>query len=259
MAMSEVPEIEEASIAFPPPGASRAGLEALAAAAQEVLEIEVLLAKTGDSVVGELLKGAGTFYEWNHYPDGDVYDPETGSQFFYHAHPADERMGEHGHFHTFLRPAGMPEGMRPAPVPDLVMPEDDNDALSHLVGISMDSHGRAICLFTVNRWVTGEVWYAAEDVAHMLEVFEVTHTQPSWPVNRWLNALMRLYRSEITELVRQRDAAVAAWADKPLPIDEETGEPVTSVYESRELEITSFLNVSVLERWEALRAALEGA
>lgn len=259
MATTEAPGKGETRMSFPPESISQVELEELEAAAQEVLEIEVLLAKTGDNVVGELLKGAGTFYEWNHYPDGDVYDPETGSQFFYHAHPADERIGEHGHFHTFLRPEGMPDGVRPAPVPDLVLPEEDNDALSHLVGISMDAYGKAICLFTVNRWVTGEVWYAADDVSRMLDAFEVTHTQPSWPVNRWLNALMRLYRREIRQLIHERDAAISAWAEKPLPIDDETGEPISSVYENRDLEVTSLMSISVLERWEALRAILDGS
>jgi hypothetical protein len=256
MATTEAARVEESRFLFAPAGAGRAELEELLAAAEEALEIEVLLAKTGDNVVGELLKGTGTFYEWNHYPDGDVYDPETGGQFYYHAHPADERIGEHGHFHTFLRPAGMPDGVRPAPVPDLSLPEDENDALSHLAGISMDSYGKAICLFTVNRWVTGEVWYAAEDVIRMLDRFEITHTQPSWPVNRWLSALMRLYRMEIAQLLRDRDAVIAAWEKRPLPMDEDTGRPVSSVYESRELEVTSFLRISVPERWQALRAAL---
>src|SRR3546814_14192456 len=69
-----------------------------------------------DNLVGELLKNNGTFYEWDHYPPGDVYDHETHGQYYYHAHAADQRFdGEHGHFHTFVRPKGMPPGVRPAP------------------------------------------------------------------------------------------------------------------------------------------------
>jgi len=55
-------------------------MEAMAAAGEEVVEIHRLLAKTGDNVVGELLKHHGTFYEWDHYPPGDVYDHETHGQ-----------------------------------------------------------------------------------------------------------------------------------------------------------------------------------
>jgi len=42
-----------------------------------------------------------------------------------------------------------------------------------------------------------------------------------------------------------------------LPIDEDTGKPVSSVFENRELEITSLMNISVSDRWEVLRAALD--
>ena len=48
-------------------------------------------------------------YDGQTYHAGDVYDAETHAQFFYHAHPAEQRRsGEHGHFHCFLRPRGMP-------------------------------------------------------------------------------------------------------------------------------------------------------
>ncbi|TDI64124.1 MAG: hypothetical protein E2O90_10555 [Alphaproteobacteria bacterium] len=237
----------------------RDGLEDMVAAGEEVMEIERLLAKTEDNVVGELLKGQGTFYEWNHYPDGDVYDADTGSQFFYHAHPADERIGEHGHFHTFLRPVGMPTGVCPASLPDLQLPKDENDALTHLIGISMDSWGKATRLFTTNRWVTGEVWYGAEDVIAMAALFEIGHSQPSWPVNRWLNALFRLYLPDIEALVRERDTTMGAWKNQPLPIDEETGAPVSSVFENRQLEVTSYLKISVPDRLATVVSALEKA
>lgn len=40
---------------------SSGGLSRMATAAEEALEIAGLLAKTGDNVVGELIKNAGTF------------------------------------------------------------------------------------------------------------------------------------------------------------------------------------------------------
>lgn len=259
MAVTSATNVEESTFVPRLSEMDSDALQGMVAAGEEVIEIERLLAKTDDNVVGELIKDQETFYEWNHYPDGDVYDPDSGSQFFYHAHPADQRIGEHGHFHTFLRPVGMPDGVRPAAVPDLDLPEDENDALSHLIGISMDAWGKATGLFTVNRWVTGEVWYSGEDVVAMIERFEIGHTQPSWPVNRWLNAMFRLYRPEIVALVRARDATIRAWEGQPLPIDEETGARVSSLFENRELEVTSYLRISVLERLEATRSALEKA
>lgn len=215
-------------------------LQAMVEAAREVTNCQRVLAKTGDNVVGELLRGHGIFYEWRHYPPGDVYDPEFHAQYYYHAHPEDERYpGEHGHFHTFLRPLGMPEGVRPAPLADFRPPEDENDALSHLVGISMDRAGLPIRLFTTNRWVTGETWYRAADVVRMLDAFVIDHARPSWPVNRWLTALMRLFRPQIVALIHARDAEIARWQARY---------PGENVFEMRSLEVTSEMTISVEEQ-----------
>jgi hypothetical protein len=223
-------------------------LEAMAEAGREVLNIHRILSKTGDNVVGELLRGHETFYEWDHYPKGDVYDGETHSQYYYHAHPFAERFEEeHGHFHTFLRPKGMPPGVRPADVPGAEMPKDPNDALSHLIAIAMDKTGIPFRLFSVNRWVTGEVWYTASDVAVLLDYFKIDHAQPSWPVNRWITAMIRLFKPQIVELLEARDRMVEAWRDS---------HPEEDVYEDRDLEVTSFLDISIEEQTRAVARAL---
>ena len=225
-------------------------LETMAAAGAEVLEVHRVLAKTGDNIVGELLKHNGTFYEWDHYPPGDVYDHLTHGQYYYHAHAADQRFeGEHGHFHTFVRPKGMPWGIRPAKVPGFVAPEDPNDALSHLVAIAMTPGGLPFRLFTVNRWVTGEVWYRAEDVIRLLDVFAIDHAQPSWPVNRWVSAMVALFKPQIADLLRARDDKVAGWQDR---------NPDSDVFEDRDLEVTSFLDVSIDRQVQGVAQALLG-
>ncbi len=66
-------------------------LESMAEGGQEVIEVHRVLAKTGDNIVGELLRGHETFFEWDQYPPGDVYDSESHGQFYYHAHPPDQR------------------------------------------------------------------------------------------------------------------------------------------------------------------------
>ena len=230
----------------------RGELERMATAAHEVIDVQMRLNLTDDNVVGELIKNAGTFFEWNHYPDGDVYYAGSASQFFYHAHPADLRVGEHGHFHTFLRPAGMPEGVNPAPVDDYVAPKDANDALAHIIGISMDGFGAPICLFTTNRWVTGETWYSGPDIARMVDLFEVRHTQPSWPVNRWVSAMLRLFKPQILALISARDATVADWARSGKA-------PDGNVFEDRALEVTSYCHISIEAQARAIDAALEAA
>ncbi len=223
-------------------------LRAMAEAGQEIVDIYRMLAKTDDNVVGELLKGHETFYEWDHYPPGDVYDRESHGQFYYHAHPPVERFeSEHGHFHTFLRPKGMPPGVKPAPVPNYKKLDDPDDELSHLIAIAMTSDGFPFRLFSGNRWVTGEVWYTAADVITLLDCFMIDHAQPSWPVNRWITAMIRLFKPQIAELLGVRDRAVAAWAEE---------HPDRDVYEDRELEVTSYMDVSVEDHARAVARIL---
>ncbi len=222
-------------------------LRAMHEAGQRVKQACAVLAKTGDNVVGELLRHQGTFYEWDHYPTGDVYDGETHGQYYYHAHPAQTRGDEHGHFHTFLRPKGMPQGIKPLRVADYKRPKDKNDALSHLIGISMDRAGVPISLFTTNRWVTGEYWYRATDVAAMLPVFEISHAQPSWPVNIWISNMIQLFQPHITQLLALRDQAVADWQRQ---------HPKGNVYEDRVLEVTSTAAIDVDAHIQAVEQAI---
>ncbi|MEQ8195772.1 MAG: hypothetical protein RIB59_14910 [Rhodospirillales bacterium] len=223
----------------------------MAEAGERVLECYRVLQKSNDNIVGEILRGQGEFFEWDHYPNGDVYDPETHAQYYYHAHPPEERSKkyghEHGHFHTFLRPKGFPPGIEPAPLADLEEPEGDNDALCHLIGISMNQAGYPIRLFTTNRWVTGETWYRAADAIAMLDTFVMDLAYPSWPANIWITEMIRLFRPEIESLLHARDAAVAAWAD---------AHPGENAYEDRGLELTSLLDISVEAQIRKIAGAL---
>jgi len=229
---------------------SRQALELMLEAGHEVIDCHRVLAKTGDNIVAEILRGSDTFYQWNHYPDGDVYDGDTHSQYYYHAHAPEERPGEHGHFHTFLRPKGMPKGISPAPLPDYTAPEDPNDALSHLVAISMDAKGFPLSLFTTNRWVTGEVWYAAPDVIKLLDCFEMDLVPPSWATNRWITGMVGLFRPQIEDLLRARDRKLAQWQKRY---------PDRNAFEDRELELISQCPVSIDDQMAALQQALEKA
>ena len=229
-------------------GLPRDELEAMLEAGGRVLETKRILDNTGDNVVGELLRDSATFYEWNHYPEGDVFDPRSNAQYYYHAHPKDERSGEHGHFHTFLRPKGMPPGIEPAPVPDYQAPEGENDALSHLIAVSCDKQGDPIKLFTTNRWVTGEIWYKAEDVIRMLGYFQIDHVRPSWAVNIWITNMLILFRPQIRALIEERDSVVDNWA-----AENNSGD----VYEDRALEVTAECTVSVEGQIAAAREALK--
>lgn len=226
-------------------GWAREDLEVMLAAGYEVRECFRVLGKVGLNVVGEILKDQGTFYEMQHYPRGDVFDPETHSQYYYHAHRPES--GEHGHFHTFLRAGGIPKGIRPAPYAGSAPRPLGREALAHIVAISMDRHGFPTHLFTTNRWVTGETWYRAEDVIAMIDRFAIDHAWPSWPTNRWITAMLQLFRPQIAHLLRERDRVVAEWAAR---------HPDRDVYEDRALEITSILSISVERQIAALERRL---
>src|SRR5207248_11002980 len=84
-------------------GLSAARLELMAAAGGEVASAERALARQDTSIVARLLRDEGTFYEWEHFPAGDIYDPVSGAQYFYHAHgTAPRKVGEEGKFHNLL-------------------------------------------------------------------------------------------------------------------------------------------------------------
>ena len=221
-------------------------LRAMLGAGEDILECYRVLRKAGLNIVGEVLRGQGDFVELNHYPEDDVFDRETHSQYYYHAHRG--MAGEHGHFHTFVRPPGMPAGMLPITYTGSEPWPLGSDALSHLIGISMDGYGYPIGLFTTNRWVTDEAWYSAADATRLLERFRVDHAAPSWPVNRWISAMFILFHPQMAALLKQRDAAVADWV---------TRHPGTDVFEDRELDIMSQASISVEDRIAQVRAMLE--
>lgn len=227
---------------------SPAELQQMYEAAAEVLECQRVLAKTGDNVVTEVLRRETEFRVWDHYPRGDVFDDETHSQFYYHTHTPQERSpGEHGHFHTFVRPAGLGLDVKPAPLPDFQPPKDPMDLVAHLIGISVDEYGQTFRLFTTNRWVTAETWYPAKDVIRFLEVFEMDLAQPSWPLNRWLTATVRLFKPQIRWLIQQRDECIA---------QHRSATPDSNVFEDRALNVTSELTVSVGEQIRLIERAL---
>jgi hypothetical protein len=225
---------------------SREQLQSMEIAGMQVLECYRVLQKSNSNVVAEVLRGQGKFYELDHYPKGDVYDSETHSQFFYHSH----REGEHGHFHTFLREKGMPKDCRPVKQSEAKFMKERDDKLSHLIAISMNRAGFPIRLFTTNRWITADNWYKADHVIKMLDRFEMDLAFPSWPVNIWLTAMLRLFRPQIMELVGERDATVANWQKEHPDVD---------AFEDRGCDITSVRKISVAAQIKRVNQALISA
>ncbi|MDB5472930.1 MAG: hypothetical protein JWP99_233 [Devosia sp.] len=177
----------------------------------EIAFCQAILAKGGLNVLSETFQGVAAIAAWEHYPPGDVYDPASNSQWFYHCHPAAENSSEHGHFHCFVRPQG-PTG-----------------PIHHLLAVGVDANGRLLRLFTVNQWVVDDNWVNAETTIPLLARFDMQMPRPSYLVNRWLTAICVAYEAEITALLWERDRVLNAHAPANW----------ASVLEDRSLEVLS--------------------
>ena len=229
---------------------SRTDIERMASAAAAIRDCRRELASRNADLLGEITPGGVAICEWRRYPEGEVYDPTSHAQYFFHAHAGSGRqVRERGHFHTFLRAEGFPAGLAPLLLPELAVADvaplppqaaplsrGAREEVGHLVAIAIDGRGEPVRLFTTNRWVTGETWYRAEDVIQMLDRFAVTEAEPSDPLNRWITAMTQLFRPQIAALLRTRDETVMAWRRRRR----------THVFEDPRLEVTSSLDV-VLE------------
>ena len=230
-------------------------------AAAVLCDCRQVLAARGSTILDEATEGAVDIAAWRRFPEGEVYDPASHAQYFYHCHSAPAEgspagRDEHGHFHLFLRAEGVPTGITPLLLPELAianaplprqsapLKRGGRDEVVHLVAIAIDGHGEPIRLFTTNRWVTGETWYRADDVIRMLDRFQVEAAGVSAVLNRWLGAMVRLFKPEITVLLRNRDKTVTDWRWRRR----------TNVFEDPRLEITSNFEIDL----DARLGAVEG-
>ena len=220
-------------------------LQKMKEAGDTIQECYRVLIKGGTNVVGQCLANQGKFFEDNHYPKGDIYDDETKGQYYYHAHRPE--AGEHGHFHAFVRSGAIPSGISPTPYDGPGERPLGTDTICHLVAISMNSPGYPISLFSTNRWVTGETFYAAADCDTIVEAFKIDHTFPCWATNQWITGMISLFRPQIEALNRERDRKISLWKSK-----RDDGD----AYEDRDLEVTAMIEIDVDEQIRAVEDAI---
>ncbi len=185
----------------------------MAGAAEQLLGCYGVLAGAGRHLLDDLITDQPVV-QWEHYPVGDVIDRTTGFQYYYHAHPPEDRaVGmEHGHFHLFARLDG-DWHQRDAVAEDAFLARFTDDrsdyATAHLLAVSVDAKGVPREIFTVNQWVTDDRLLTAAGTLALLDRFAVTTTGPEL-LNRWLGALLRLFRPQVDRLLQERDQALAA-------------------------------------------------
>lgn len=176
-------------------------------AAEVVIETITCMAQEGRPLMARVLP-EGEVHFWAHYPDDDARDAMTRSRWYYHVHAPGERdPAEHGHFHLFLHRTQLDD-----PSTFLVAPTEGEDALAHvthIAGLSIDHSGVPLAWFATNRWVTDEFLYPADTMIAHLDRYDVDNTEEDGLVNRFLTAMVTLYRTELADLLRRRDLAQA--------------------------------------------------
>ena len=145
----------------------------------------------------------------NHYPKGDRIDRNTGAQYFYHCHRENKESTEHGHFHCFLRYQHIPKRIKPTPLKDWDRYIDN--PMTHIIAISMNRLGQPIRLFTVNRWITSEIWYDFQHAPNFINRFKMTlDDDPYWLIlDQWVEGMLHLFAPQIAWLHEMRDATIA--------------------------------------------------
>lgn len=189
-------------------------------AAQELVNIQVRFAKSNRTLSEAALCGAREFIEWRHYPKNDMSDADTGYEFYYHAHSADEMSdGEHGHFHLFRRKG--------------------NDFF-HLIGIALNQQGLPVRIFTTNQWVTGELMVDSRVAASALKIFAVAAKGRIAPVSKWLKLFIQLFYMDMEALIIERDLRIAALSKKMGDLDK--------VLKSKEHHVLTECKIDLLKR-----------
>lgn len=210
--------------------------------ATQVLEAQhQMTGKKGKNILHYTLQKKRRHLSFDHYPKGDRIDFATGSQYFYHCHREDFESEEHGHFHCFMRYKNIPKRIKPSYPPDVA--KHTHPPMAHLVAIAMNRFGQPIRLFTVNQWISSEIWYDAEHVAGFIKRFKMTLTNdPYWQIlDQWVSGMMHLFAPQINWLHSVRDQNI-----EQLRINA----PDENVFENRNIEELSTIPLDLAKQIE---------
>lgn len=200
----------ETSAAFELPSLTIQAQKRYLVFAEKLLHAEQqMLTHEGQHILHYLLNGDEKHIHHQHYPKGDRIDKKSGAQYFYHCHRENYVNEEHGHFHCFIRYPNIPDVIKPSPLPD--WDKYIRNPMTHLIAISMNRYGKPIRLFTVNRWVSSEIWYDASCTKSLINLFKMTLSDDAyWTIlDQWIEALIHLFTPQIIWLRKARDALVA--------------------------------------------------
>jgi hypothetical protein len=182
-------------------------MQRMASASDALIDVLGEAAASGCTLLGDLF-GARAFEQWEHYPENDLVDAQSGVLAFYHAHdPAERSVVEHGHFHCFVDRTRLGDNAPPLARPRARVARE----VCHVIAVSLDLSGVPTRLFTTNRWVTGEWLYPADLVGDLVGCFgEVAGACEAAPTLRWISALVALFEPQVRAVLAERDEALRA-------------------------------------------------
>jgi len=180
----------------------------LAYATQVLQSQQLMTTDDGKNILHHTLKEKHRHEHMIHYPKGDRIDHSTGSQYFYHCHRENFESTEHGHFHCFIRYKHIPKSIKPTPLAD--WDRYIENPMTHVIAIGMNQLGQPIRLFTVNRWVTSEIWYDSKHIDRFLKRYKMTlNDDPYWQaLDQWVEGIIHLFAPQITWLHQERDKKI---------------------------------------------------
>ena len=135
----------------------------------------------------ELLRDIPTFVEGGKYPQPPLAFGKDGWRSYYHSHSiADADVREHGHFHLFTR---------------------KGQGWAHLAALSMDLEGQPLRWVMTNRWVTGSDLCDRNSL--LAAINSLVPSQEPDVLRQWLVSLLKLYQTELGDLLDARDVRIA--------------------------------------------------
>lgn len=211
-------------------------------AAAQIVDLYAHLAASRRHLLADVI-GDSAPQAWAHYPADDARDVASGYQWFYHCHSADDRpdSDEHGHIHVFARKAawrGLVDFAAERRWRERLGVSSLRARTRHLLCIGLNAKGVPNSLFTVNRWVTGDMLVSAQATLRLLSAMRLDTGHAD--VDRLILALVRLCAPEIERILQRREATLLGRA---------RGGP--SVFDDPALEVLSEVRIEldqVLER-----------
>jgi len=181
-------------------------------AGQRLLATYSTLATRGEHLLQGLLACTSP-RQWQHYPEDDAIDSQSGYQWFYHSHAPEDRPGgvEHGHVHLFARrPLWTRRTRSKAEHAFAALTGNTKSTANtrHLLTIGISAEGLPISLFTVNSWVTGDLMLSASFTQRLLIDMHLNtgHSE----IDAVIEDAVVLCADEIRQLLADRDLALSA-------------------------------------------------